>query len=104
MLKHYEVNPDHIDNPPKNCYGCKIAGVSFGSVPGGTRAGSYAKQRERKFDRDMHAYREARRAGERPDSTSEEGVRKARQRRESFERGRNKLEKIGADVSGIKVE
>lgn len=103
-MKHFEVNPEHLDNPPKDCYGCKIAGVSFGSVPGGTRAGSFAKQRERKFDKDMHTYREARRSGERPDATTVEGVRSARQRRERLERGRNKLASMGADTSNIRVE
>lgn len=91
-MKHYKENPDHYDDPPEDCYGCRIAGITFGSVPGGTRPGSFKVQHERKFAKDMDAYREARRAGEQPDKVSVEGVRKARQRKESIERGRKKVE------------
>ena len=85
-MKHFKENPSHYENPPKDCYGCRISGISFGSVPGGTRPGSFRASYERKFKNDMEAYREAKRAGEQPDAVSVEGVEKARKRKELMEK------------------
>lgn len=87
-VKHYETHPREVEN----CFGCKITSISFGSVPGGTRPGSFRKKQERDFDKGMHAYREARRAGEQPEATTVEGVRKARQKQEVVERAMKKVE------------
>ncbi len=58
----------------------------FGSVAGGTAPAAVAKGLEVKFDRDMHAYREARRSGEeQPDMVSQEAVFKAQRWKEREE-------------------
>lgn len=88
-MKHQERHPHLVEG----CFGCKVMNIGMASVPGGTRPGSFKKSWERKFDKDMHAYRNARRAGEQPDTVSVEGVRKNRQRMESIERGRKKIER-----------
>ena len=88
MAKHLERHPEPVDG----CFGCRVIGISFGSVPGGTRPGSFALQHERKFNKDMHAYREARRAGEKPDQISTESIEKYRKKEESLARARKKLE------------
>jgi len=88
MAKHLERHPE----PVEGCFGCRVIGISFGSVPGGTRPGSFAKNHERKFARDMDAYREAKRNGEQPDQVSREGVLKKQQQVETLDRARKKLE------------
>ena len=55
--------------------------VNFGSVPGGSTETAGLMDHTRKFDRDMHLYHEARRAGEQPDQVSEEAIWKERKRR-----------------------
>lgn len=64
--------------------------VYFGSVPGGTTATAGLMDHTRKFDRDMHVYREAVRAGEQPDQVSEAAVLKARKRQEMVERAQKR--------------
>lgn len=89
MTLHRErIHPEYVEG----CYGCKIGGVSFGSVPGGTRPGSARLSFQRSFDQDMNAYREARRHGLRPDRVSKEAVRKAEQRQEILGRAKEKVE------------
>ena len=69
--------------------------VSLLSVPGGTTKTAGQMDHTRKFNRDMHIYREAVRAGENPDQVSEVAVRKERQRQERIERnGKNAVERI----------
>ena len=91
-MKHFRENPDHQYDPPEDCYGCRIAGITFGSVPGGTRPGSFKLQHQRTFEEDMHAYREAKRAGEQPDQISRKSIEKKRRITESIERGKKKVE------------
>jgi len=90
-MKHFEVNPEHATNPPEDCYGCKIARVTFGSVPGGTRPGSIGKAKTAQFEKDMNAYSAARKAGEQPHQVSEKSVKANRLRQESLERARKKI-------------
>ena len=77
-MKHWEHHPQ----PQAKCAGCKALSVGFQSVPGGTRPGSVKLQHQRKFEAGLHAYREAKRNGEQPETTTVEGVRKARQKQE----------------------
>ncbi len=92
-MKHWE----HHKTPIDSCAGCAALTVGFASVPGGTRAGSTKLLQERTFASDMESYREARRAGEKPDTSTVKGVRKARKRQESLERVR----KLGIEIPGI---
>ncbi len=46
----------------------------LGAMVGGTTPAAQDKGLERKFDSDMHVYREARRGGERPDMITQEAV------------------------------
>ena len=87
-MKHWEYHP----SPLGDCFGCKALSVGFASVPGGTRPGSQKLTFQRKFDKGMHAYREARRAGEQPDGTTVEAVERTRRRQEVHERADKILE------------
>ena len=51
--------------------------IVFGAVPGGTRPASVAKAHAKKFDEDMHSYREAHRSGLRPRQVSKKAVEEA---------------------------
>lgn len=98
-MKHLDRHPVEVEG----CFGCKILGIGFGSVPGGTRAGSFRKAHERKFQEDMDSYHRARKAGENPHQISKESVRKHRQQVESVQRARKKLEAFDIDTSHIKT-
>ena len=98
-MKHLERHPERVDD----CFGCKVLDVNFGSVPGGTRPMAKRKDHEVKFDKDMHAYREARRAGEQPDKVSARAVSETRRRVESVARGREKLAAFEIDSSHLKT-
>ena len=87
-VKHFERHPTEVEG----CFGCKVVGVTFGSVPGGTRPGSFRASYEKQFKKDMEAYYSAKKAGEQPDAVSVAGVRKARKRHESLERAKKKVE------------
>ena len=60
--------------------------VSFGSVPGGSTKTAGLMDHTRKFDKDMHAYREARRIGLQPDKVSADAVRNLERQAEVVER------------------
>jgi hypothetical protein len=66
----------------------------FGTVPGGASPLAPKQAWEREFNADMHSYREARRAGERPEQVNRKAIRKNRQRHEVLERAidKNKIE------------
>lgn len=51
--------------------------LMFGAVPGGTTPASMLKAKSRKFDKDMHVYREAVRGGLDPEQITTEAVEKA---------------------------
>lgn len=99
--KHMETHPAPVDG----CFGCKVIGVGFGSVPGGTRPGSKRLAKERHFNKSMHAYREARRAGEKPEGTSLEAIERTRRKRESQERAKKILSETNdtSVISKMKV-
>jgi hypothetical protein len=52
----------------------EVPAIAFGAVPGGTRPASFAKAKAKKFEKDMNAYREARRHGMSPDQISTQAV------------------------------
>ena len=58
----------------------KFEGIRFGSIPGGTRSLAKKMDYTREFNRDMHLYREARRAGEQPDGISKKKISDTRRR------------------------
>jgi hypothetical protein len=60
--------------------------IYFAPVVGGGGPLSARRAHEQKFNRDMDAYREARRVGEQPETTTVEGVEKARRKQETRER------------------
>ena len=71
--------------------------VYLGSVPGGTTDLAKKMDQTRQFHKDLYAFEDAKRAGEKPDGTTVKGVRSARQRVESFERAERKgyIERTG---------
>jgi hypothetical protein len=73
------------DHGPKRVY--------LGSVPGGTTAAAKKRDQSREFDAGLHAYREAKRAGEQPDNTSVAGVEKARRRQEQMDKVQRRVDR-----------
>lgn len=76
----------------EGCFGCKISGVTFGSVPGGTRSGSAGRKAYETLKRDIEAYEGARKAGLRPDASTKAAVEKAERKAEVEERALKKLD------------
>jgi len=81
----------HPDLDVEGCFGCKIAGVSFSSIPGGTRRGGAFALSERKIKKDLEVYDRARKSGLRPESSTVEGVERAERMAESRDRAMRKL-------------
>ena len=81
-MRHRQTHPEYVEG----CKPCRWATISFGTVPGGARDArngvSNAKQRER----DLHRYREKRRAGEQPDGTTKQAMDKYDRRVGSWEK------------------
>jgi len=96
--KHMETHPQFKDG----CFACKIMNVGVGSVPGGTRPGSFRLAHQRDFDQGMNEYRDARAAGIQPEGTKKGDVEKWYRKAESQERAVRKLELDGTDTSTIK--
>jgi len=73
-----------------------LSSAVFGTVLGGASPNAAKKEWEQTFNTDMHAYREARRAGERPQQVSRKAIRENRQRHEVLERAidQNKIEVV----------
>ena len=64
-LKHSEVHPDlNVEG----CFGCRVAGVSFGSNSTTTRGSqvSQIKTRDKQWNADMPAYKRLRNQGLQP--------------------------------------
>lgn len=66
-MKHQEKHPG-LD--VEGCFGCRVAGISFGSNSTTTRGSSVAEinQRAKNWDKDMPAYKRLRRNGVQPKS------------------------------------
>lgn len=64
-MKHQETHPN-LDI--EGCFGCRVAGVSFGSNSTTTRGARVAEinARDRQWNKDMPAYRRLRRQGLQP--------------------------------------
>ena len=94
MIHRERTHPEYVEG----CFTCRIQDVGMASVPGGTRPGSFRVAHERKFNRDMDRYREARRAGEQPDGVSVEKVEATQKRVESHARAKDKLKEYADGV------
>jgi len=70
-----------------------------GWMKGGSRQVDREMAYTHSFEDGLHRYREARRSGEQPDSTTVEGVENAQKRVESFDRAHRKLDKAGIEVA-----
>lgn len=60
--------------------------IWFGAVLGGTRENAHRRAFEIQFKKDQEAYYNARKAGERPEACSVEGVEKTRRKKEVVDR------------------
>lgn len=80
---HQRVHPGLNED---NCYGCKIAGVGFGAVPGGTRPAGKAKAIILEKTKGMDEYVKRRKAGERPDGLSMAKIRESDKRIDAFQK------------------
>ena len=67
MIKHAEIHPG-LD--VEGCFGCKVAGVSFGANSTTTRGARVAEinQTAKNWDKDMPAYKRLRQNGLQPRS------------------------------------
>lgn len=66
-MKHAEVHPDlNVEG----CFGCKVAGIAFGSNSTTTRGGRVAEanNRAKGWEKDMPAYKRLRQNGVQPKS------------------------------------
>lgn len=65
MVKHQETHPT-LD--VEGCFGCKIAGIQLSSAatPTRRRENDAINQKEKRWDRDMDAYKRLRRDGLQP--------------------------------------
>lgn len=66
-MKHQETHPN-LD--VEGCFGCRVAGISFGTNTTTTRGQSVAEinQRAKNWDKDMPAYKRLRKNGVQPKS------------------------------------
>ena len=80
------------------------AGLSFASVPGGNSGsrmgGLTPMESQKKFDGDLYAYEDAKKAGLQPDTSTKAGVEKAEKRAYSFDRVKGKADKGMYEISG----
>lgn len=65
MMKHQETHPN-LD--VEGCFGCKIAGVSYSSaaMPGRKAASHQINETEKRWHKDMDAYKRLRKDGLQP--------------------------------------
>jgi len=82
-VKHQETHP-HLDTP--GCYGCHIASVSFGAVPGGARPAGKNKAFIQKREKGLVKYAQRRKAGEQPDGTTLEKIEQYDKRVATYEK------------------
>ena len=92
-MKHAEVHPG-LD--VEGCFGCKVAGVSFGSNSTTTRGGRVAEinQTERQWNVDMPAYKRLRRDGLQPRSVDGAAELERRATTEAQVEGRADVEQL----------
>jgi hypothetical protein len=76
------------------CYGCKIATVSFGTVPGGHKDQRAGISRGKRMEQDLHSYREKRRAGEQPDGIARAAQERSKRKQDLWERNEDKLRDV----------
>lgn len=70
----------------EGCYGCRISGIHWGAVPGGTRPGGRAKRFLERRERGLIKYAERRKAGEQPDGTTLEKIEAYDKRMDTYQR------------------
>jgi hypothetical protein len=73
------------------CYGCKIATISFGTVPGAHKDSKNGMSQLKQREKDLVQYREKRRAGEQPDGTTRAAMEKSKRKLDLWERNEQKL-------------
>lgn len=88
------------------------SGISFASVPGGASVARLAggkgaggltpKQSQKKFDRDLDSYREAKKHGLKPERSDQQAVYEAEARAESHDRVKQKADKGMYELGGLK--
>lgn len=81
MVIHQRIHPG-LDQ--ETCFGCKIASVGFGAVPGASRPAAKTKAYVRQRTRGLEKYAERRKAGEQPDGTTLKDIEKYDKRVETF--------------------
>ena len=92
-MKHRETHPN-LDQP--NCFGCKVAGVSFGANASTTSGAQVAEinQRAKNWDKDMPAYKRLRQDGLQPKSIDGAAAIEARATSAAQVEGRADVEKL----------
>jgi hypothetical protein len=92
-MKHAERHPS-LD--VEGCFGCKVAGVSFGSNSTTTRGAVVAEtnQRAKNWDKDMPAYKRLRQNGLQPRNIDGAAALEARAETAAQVEGRPDVEKL----------
>lgn len=71
MGLHQRVtHPSYVEG----CFTCKVSTVSMATVPGGARDQRTGISRVNQREKDLHRYREKRRAGEQPEGTTKKAM------------------------------
>lgn len=83
MVIHQRTHPA-LDNA--GCFGCKIASISFGTVPGGAKDAMNGTSSLRQQEKDLNRYREKRRAGEQPEGTTRKAMARSEHKMALWER------------------
>jgi len=79
-MKHRrETHPAFRDG----CFGCRISGIAFSSVPGGTKAGSANLAVEKDFAKGLDGYKNAKNNGLQPNAPTVRAVRVAEAKAEA---------------------
>lgn len=84
---HRRTHPEFVEG----CKPCKWATVAFGTVPGGAKDARNGVGNARQRERDLHRYREKRRASEQPDGTTKEAMDRSERKMDAFARSEQSL-------------
>ncbi len=81
--------PHHRERHPtftEGCLPCKLLTVGVATVPGGAKDARTGISKLNEREDDLHRYREKRRAGEQPDSTTRKGMEATEKRTALYEK------------------
>jgi hypothetical protein len=84
-LHRRTTHPDFIEG----CFGCKIATIAFGTVPGAHKDARTGISKVNQREKDLHRYRAARQAGVQPDGTTKAKLDESERKQDLWDRRQN---------------